>query len=133
MEMIRLRHRNGLLVPRLDYIAARDHATLLLKKAGFALHQASQSSASTYYIHPARAPYLLRVSDHPSKGQVIGLPNTVAKLTISPKDKYLTTHHIENLVVMAIGRYFLGEPKPSRYFGKKGTWETDTALMRGQS
>ena len=123
MELIRLRHRNGELVPRLDHIAAREHAATLLRKAGFILHQTSLNSTSTYYLHPAREPYLLRVADHPSKGQVIGLPNTVAKLTISPKDKYLTECHVENLVVMAIGRYFLSDPKPSRYFGRKGTWE----------
>ncbi|SRR5229473_120598 len=123
MKLIRLRHLNGVLVPKLDHVAAREHASALLKKAGFRLHQVSQSSTSVYYLHPAREPYLLRVSDHPSKHDVIGLPNTVARLTISPKDQYLTEMHVQNLVTMAIGRYFLGEPKPSRYYGKKGSWE----------
>lgn len=123
MELIRLKHMNGELVPRLDHVAAREHAAALLRKAGFVLHQVSQSSMSVYYFFPGRDPYLLRVSDHPSKRDVIGMPNTVARLTISPKDQYLTEHHVENLVTMAIGRYFLGEPRPSRYFGKKGTWE----------
>lgn len=122
-DLIRLRHRNGVLVPRLDHIAAREHASALLKKAGFSVHQVSQSSTSTYYMHPARAPLLLRVSDHPSKREIIGMPYTVARLTISPKDRYLTEYHVENLVVTAIGRYFLSDPKPSRYYGKKGTWE----------
>jgi hypothetical protein len=125
--MIRLRHRNGVLVPRLDHIEAREHAATLLRKAGFALHQVSQRSTSTYFFHVARAPYLLRVADHPSKHDTIGLPYTVARLTLSPKDKYLTECHVENLVVMAIGRYFLSNPKPSRYYGKKGTWENQSA------
>src|SRR5580693_7611017 len=125
MEFIRLRHKNGEIVPKLDHVAAREHACALLRKAGFAVHQVSQSSTSVYYFHAARAPYLLRVSDHPSKGDVMGMPYTVARLTISLKDQYLSQHHVENLVTMAIGRYFLGEPKPSRYYGKKGTWESN--------
>lgn len=107
-DLIRLRHLNGVLVPRLGHVAAREHAATLLRKAGFHLHQVSQRSTSTYYTHSARVPFLLRVSDHPSKGDVMGLPYTVARLTISPKDRYLTEHHILNLVVNAIGRYFLG-------------------------
>ncbi len=112
-------------MPRLDQVAAREHAVALLTKAGFRLHQVALRSTSAYYYHVARAPFLLRVSDHPSKRDIIGLPNTVARLTISPKDQYLSAYHIENLVVMAIGRYFLSDPKPTRYYGRKGTWETD--------
>lgn len=111
-------------MPRLDHVSAREHAAALLRKAGFHLHQVSQSSTSTYYRHPGREPFLLRVSDHPSKHDVMGLPNTVARLTISPKDRYLTEVHVKNLVVNAIGRYFVEDPKPSRYYGKKGTWES---------
>jgi hypothetical protein len=119
MELIRLRHANGILVPRLDHITAREHAAALLRKAGFRLHQVSQQSTSVYYFHPAREPYLLRVADHPSKDGPMGLSLTVARLTISPKDRYLTERHIENLVTTAIGRYFLMDPKPSRYDGPK--------------
>lgn len=119
MEMIRLRHMNGVLVPRLDHIAAREHAVALLKKAGFALHQVSRSSTSAYYYHLVRAPFLMRVGDHSSKHDVMGMPNTVARLTISPKDKYLTEKHVENLVANAIGRYFLTDPPPTRYDGPK--------------
>lgn len=118
-DLIRLRHLNGVLVPRLDHIAAREYAVSLLKKAGFNLHQVSLRSTSTYYYHLARAPLLLRVSDHPSKHDVMGLPNTVARLTISRKDQYLSEHHVTNLVVNAIGRYFLMDPKPTRYDGPK--------------
>lgn len=106
-------------MPRLDHISAREHAVTLLKKAGFRLHQVALQSTSTYYLHPAREPYLLRVSDHPSKPEIIGMASTVARLTISPKDHYLTEKHIENLVVTAIGRYFLMDPRPSRYDGPK--------------
>lgn len=125
MEMIRLRHLNGLLVPRIDHIAAREHAVALLTKAGFRRHQVSSNSTSVYYVHPQREPYLLRVGDHGTKHGMIGLHQTVARLTISPKDQYLTTWHVENLVAMAIGRYFITDPKPSRYYGKKGTWEDE--------
>lgn len=117
MEFIRLRHSNGEIVPRLDHIAAREYAVRLLKKAGFQLHQVALQSTTSYYYHLARAPYLLRVSDHPSKRSPIGLPHSVARLTISPKDQYLTERHVENLVINAIGRYFLMDPEPSRYDG----------------
>lgn len=119
MEMIRVRHQNGAIVARLDHHDAREHAVALLKKAGFHLHQVSQSSTTAYYHHPARVPLLLRVADHPRKGDMMGLPGTVSKLTLSPKDQYLTERHIENLVVMAIGRYFLMDPKPSQYDGPR--------------
>lgn len=118
-NLIRLRHANGAIVARLDHIAAREHAVALLKKAGFQLHQVSQNSTSVYYYHLARAPLLLRVADHGSKGGPMGMPNTVARLTISPKDLYLTETHIGNLVANAIGRYFLTDPKPSDYDGPK--------------
>ena len=106
-------------MPRLDHVAAREHAIALLKRAGFCLHQVATNSTSVYYYHPARSPLLLRVSDHPSKGSPMGLSNTVARLTISHKDQYLTAVHIENLVANAIGRYFLNDPKPSEYDGPK--------------
>lgn len=106
-------------MPRLNHIAAREHAVALLKKAGFALHQVSMNSTSAYYYHLARAPYLLRVADHKTKGGPMGMPNTVARLTISPKDRYLTERHVENLVTTAIGRYFLADPKPTDYDGPK--------------
>lgn len=117
-DLIRCRHLNGALLPRLDHIAAREYATELLKKAGFYLHEVARNSTTAYYTHHGRTPYLLRVSDHKSKGSPMGLPNAVARLTISPKDAYLTTHHVENLVVTAIGRYFLTDPTPSEYDGK---------------
>ena len=50
-DLIRLRHANGIVVPRLDHIAAREHAVALLKKAGFMLHQVSQNSTTVYYYH----------------------------------------------------------------------------------
>lgn len=118
-DLIRLRHCNGILVPRLEHTDAREHAAALLRRAGFQLHQVSQISTSTYYLHPARAPLLLRVADHPSKREPMGMANTVARLTISPKDQYLTEKHVENLVVTAIGRYFLMDPRPTRYDGPK--------------
>lgn len=115
IELIRLRHQNGVIVPRLDHTEARELAISLLKKAGFELHQVSKNSTSAYYKHPARAPLLLRVADHSSKKAPLGLSNTVAKLTISTKDQYLTDIHVCNLVATSIGKYFLNDPKPSVY------------------
>lgn len=45
----------------------------------------------------------------------MGLSNTVAKLTISTKDQYLTDTHVRNMVATSIGKYFLNDPKPSVY------------------
>lgn len=101
----------------------------LVKKAGFTLHTASMRSEACYYSHPARHPLLLRVATHVSKRPPMGLQaNTVARVTISPQDRgLLDDHHaplhVENMVAIGIGRYFLKEPKASKYFGKKGTWE----------
>ena len=113
----------------MDPLDAYHLALDLMKKAGFTLHTASRQSEACYYSHPSRHPLLLRVAMHPSKKSPMGLQaNTLARVTISPHDRGLTDEHhgplhVENLVAIGIGRYFLKEPKPSNYIGKKGTWE----------
>jgi hypothetical protein len=107
-------------------IEALHVAMELVKKAGFILSTASSKSEACYYFHPARPEYLLRLSNHPSKKSPIGMrAKTISKATFSRKEIYpFSQEHVENLVAMAIGRYFINEPKPSNYKGKRGTWET---------
>jgi hypothetical protein len=108
----------------MTHLEAYHLALDLVKKAGFKLHQASMQSEACYYYHPAREPLLLRVATHSSKRGAMGLTGVVAKVTYSPKDKHdLSEAHVRNLLAIAIGRYFMTDPKPSRYYGKRGTWE----------
>ena len=109
----------------MDYLEAYHLAQRLIKKAGFRLATVSGRSEACYYTHPFREPLLLRLATHPQKKGLIGLRSTtVARLTFSPRDPSdFTDQHVHNLLSMAIGRYFLDDPKPSDYFGRKGTWE----------
>ena len=117
----------------MDPLDAYHLALELVKKAGFTLHTASMQSEACYYSHRDRHPLLLRVATHSSKRSPIGLrANTVAKVTISPQDRGILdeqhgAQHVENMVAIGIGRYFLKEPKASNYHGKKGTWEQQPA------
>jgi hypothetical protein len=59
--------------------------------------------------------------------------NTVARVTISPHDRGFlddlwARQDIENLVAIGIGPYFLSDPKPSSYHGKKGTWGMEAII-----
>jgi hypothetical protein len=110
----------------MKYLDAYNLALDLVKKAGFKLHTASMQSEACYYFHPSRAPLLLRIATHSSKRGAMGLSGVVARVTYSPRDKAdLSEEHVRNLLAMAIGRYFLDDPKPSRYYGKRDTWESD--------
>lgn len=107
-----------------DYIAALQLATELVKRAGFVLDYVSMNSESCYYRHPSlKKGRLLRISSHRSKGCVIGHGGVVSKVTCSRKNMHLNPTSVENQVIYAIGRYFLTEPKPSEYRGRRGTWE----------
>lgn len=109
----------------MTYLEAYHLGLALVKKAGFELAQVSKISETCYYTHPARRPYLLRVSTHTSKRGPMGLQsNTLARATFSRKDTHeFSEMHVNNVIAMAIGRYFIGDPKPSNYYGRKGTWE----------
>lgn len=110
----------------MDHLDAYHFALDLVKKAGFKLHTPSMQSEACYYYHPAREPLLLRIATHSQKRGGMGLSGVVARVTYSPKDKHdLSEEHVRNLLAMAIGRYFMDEPKPSRYYGKRGTWENN--------
>jgi hypothetical protein len=109
---------------RIDHLTAYHLAIDLVKRAGFQLFQAASVSESCYYFHPGRGrDRLLRLSAHKSKKAPIGLSNICARATFTPKDPYHTEINVYNKVAFAIGRYFLEEPPPSRYAGKRGTWE----------
>lgn len=116
---------------QIDYLEAYHLAIELVKKAGFEFGHASMSTESCYYFHPARRPYLLRISAHKSKQSPIGMNNVIARVSFTRgEDKHgiHTEKNTLNRITWAIGQYFLNEPKPSRYLGKRGTWENDTTV-----
>lgn len=106
----------------MDYLEAYHLALDLVKKAGFELHTASAQSEACYYVHPGRRPYLLRIAQHSQKRLPVGLSMTVSKVTFATSHDF-SERYVRSALALAIGRYFMDEPKPSRYYGKKGTWE----------
>jgi hypothetical protein len=111
-------------VSRIDHVTAQNLAIELLKRAGFILDHVALASESCYYYHPAIGKKrLVRVSTHRGKGRTIGKNGVVSKVTCGPRNMHATNKTIENQVIYAIGHYFLTEPKPSEYRGKRGTWE----------
>lgn len=116
----------------MDHAEAHHLALDLVKKAGFVLSTASSRSEACYYYHPARAPLLLRIATHSSKRAPMGLQGRIiAKATFSSRDTHpFSEAHVENVVAMAIGRYFITDPRPSEYKGKRGTWEHGEATTR---
>jgi len=109
----------------MDYLEAYHMGLDLVKKAGFELHTVSAKSEACYYSHPMRKPLLLRVATHGSKHSPMGLRSTtVARATFSHKERHAFSEvHVRNVIAMAIGLYFIEEPRPSKYYGRKGTWE----------
>ena len=111
---------------RIDYLEAYHLAVDLVKSAGFAFSHASMQTETCYYSHPARHPLLLRISTHRSKKSPIGLNNVVARMTFTAKDTvHLNADLVTSRVKWEIGEYFLATPRPSRYHGKRGTWESE--------
>jgi hypothetical protein len=111
---------------QITYLEAYHLAIELVKKAGFEFSHAAMSTESCYYRHPARAPYLLRVSAHKSKHSPIGMRHVVARVSFTRGEEKHGMHtptNTLNRVTWAIGQYFLNDPKPSEYKGKRGTWE----------
>jgi hypothetical protein len=106
-----------------NYLEAYHMAIELVKKAGFELHTVSMRSDTCYYTHPQRRGLLLRLGTHSSKKSPIGLRNVISKATFSRKDiHHFSEKHVRNQVMLAIGRYFIEDPKLSDYQGKRGTW-----------
>lgn len=104
-----------------------------LKKMGFSVANVSMRSEAVYYRFPGRAG-LLRVSAHRvHMGHgTIGHSNTIAQITFAVGRKAYrrgerhfirTAGAIDHMIWLAVGQYFEREPKPSRYLGKRGTWE----------
>jgi hypothetical protein len=111
----------------IDCLDAIAEAVALLKQAGFVLdHYARSGTTTCYYRYPGREGFI-RVSTHSSKKAPIGLNGVLAKLTYAPDHKHcripgtmrLSEVALRHGVVVAIGQYFLGSPKPSRYEGPR--------------
>lgn len=112
---------------RIDYLDAFHLATDMVKSAGFQFSHSSMQTETCYYCYPARHPLLLRISTHKSKKPPIGLNNVVARMTFTSNDTtHLNADLVESRVKWAIGEYFLASPRPTRYQGKRGTWEAKT-------
>lgn len=106
----------------LDNVTYFNLAIELVKKAGFIIDHVAMNSETCYFRHPSiKKGRLLRVSTHRGH-RPIGHNGVVSKVTCSAKDMHLNNTTLENQVIYAIGRYFLTEPKPSEYKGKRGTW-----------
>lgn len=109
----------------MDHLAAFHLAMDLAKQAGFELKYAARNSETCYYIHPQRAPLLLRLLTHKNKHAPIGMVPPIARATFSPKDLYLTEARVHDMMRWAIGSYFVNDLKPSQYHGPK-KWRTIT-------
>ncbi len=107
-----------------------NRASDLLKSIGFERAYVSMKSEAVYFQYPGRHGFL-RVSMHRHHRGMIGQDNVVATLTFrgNAHDAASTLRcspdKIETMIHIAIGQYMVRstEPKPSRYRGKRGTWE----------
>jgi hypothetical protein len=101
-----------------------------LKAAGFEVVTVSMKTEAVYFRLPGRHG-VLRVSAHQAKKGFIGLDYIAARLTFHGNrfDGHTTLHcspeKIDTMIALAIGQYVLrsATPQPSRYQGKRGTWE----------
>lgn len=104
----------------------------MLKKAGFQRVHVSMRSEAVYYQLPGRYG-VIRVAAHRGNKPPIGLDAIIAKITFMGNSfNDLNMIHISeggvlNRIAYAIGIYMINsmEPRASRYFGKKGTWENE--------
>lgn len=109
---------------RIDHLVAYHLAIDLVKRAGFQFAFAAMRTESCYYFHPGRGrDRLLRLSAHKSKHSPIGLNGICARASFSPKCKTHTETNVYNQVAFAIGRYFMEEPPPTKYLGKRCDWD----------
>lgn len=113
---------------RLDHLEAYHLAIELVKKAGFVLDHVSRQTETCYFKYPGLIK-LMRISTHRGKKSPIGHNNVCARVSfVKPKSLNVAPHYESSVhlkIVEAIGNYFLTDPKPSRYKGKKGTWIKD--------
>lgn len=117
------KHEGALARDKIDAHAAYDLARAMAKKAGFRLHHVPPNSESCYFEHPSRPGFLLRLSMHRSKRSPIGLNSVVSRASFSSKTDHWSEFAVYCQMRHAIGDYFLRDPEPSRYKGKRGTWE----------
>lgn len=114
---------------RINYLTAYHMAIELVKRAGFQFAFSAMKTESCYYFHPGRGRnYLLRLSAHKSKHSPIGLNNVCARVSFPPKCLVFTKKSVYNAVALAIGTYFLEDPPPSKYQGKRCDWDKREVL-----
>jgi hypothetical protein len=122
----------------MNVLEAVSRAGEILKAAGFELQKVSMKSEACYYGLPGRHGSL-RVSTHRNRRGTIGNDTTIATLTFhgngivgEPGFMICSEEKFQHMLVVAIGQYWLrsAQPKPSRYQGKRGTWEDESNTPR---
>ncbi len=95
-----------------------NRAAEMLKRVGFVHYQTSMKTPAAYYRWPDRQA-LIRVAEHNRKTSGSNRNNIVAKITfrgthVDPAGMMnISDEKVENVVALAIGRYFLKSAKPS--------------------
>lgn len=118
---------------------AHGRAIEALKSIGFQLRAVSQKSEACYFALPGRSA-VLRVATHRYKKSAIGLGPVVATLTFTDRGQRMPGHirlsevAFENRLYLAVGQYLFRcqNPPPSRYKGKRGTWEQPTSMENAE-
>lgn len=108
---------------RIDAFAAYDYAIALAYRAGFTRAFVSMKTESCYFTHAGRPGVLMRLSMHKNSKSPMGLNNVVARAAFAPKNSHLSQYMVWNTMRFVIGDYFIRPVPPSKYRGKKGTWE----------
>ena len=119
-------HRSGdseLSRERIDNQTAYDLAIAIARKAGFTLASVSRLTEACYFTHLGRPDMLMRLSMHSSNRSPIGMNAVVARASFAAKNNHLSIFSVHNTMRFVIGDYFMRDPTPSRYRGKRGTWE----------
>ncbi len=117
----------------IDALTAFDFAISLAYQAGFNRSFVSMKTESCYFSHPGRDGVLMRLSMHRNKGSPMGMNNVVARATFAPSNSHLSKYYVWNAMRFVIGDYFMRPIPPSKYKGKRGTWETDESKSCSQA
>lgn len=110
----------------IDAFVALELAIAHAYKAGFTRAFVSMKTESCYFTHPGRPDVLMRLSMHKNNKSPMGLNNVVARAAFTPTNSHLSEYMVWNTMRFVIGDYFLRAIPPSRYRGKKGTWEANS-------
>lgn len=113
---------------RIDAVTALDFAISLAYQAGFTRAFVSMKTESCYFTHAGRPGVLMRLSMHRNAKSPIGLGSVVARASFAPTNSHLSEYMVWNTMRFVVGDYFLRPVKPSEYKGKRGSWETSSAV-----